>query len=67
MKVVLRSSSLVFTVLSIILHVPISRVKRSSPSPPSEPYNGDETRSNFRGRQHQAAKTTYKLFPPSTG
>jgi hypothetical protein len=28
MKVVVRSQSLVFTVLSIILHVPISRVKR---------------------------------------
>jgi hypothetical protein len=28
MKVVLRSQSLWFTVLSIILHVPISRVKR---------------------------------------
>jgi len=28
MKVVVRSQSLWFTVLSIILHVPISRVKR---------------------------------------
>ena len=30
MKVVLRSSSLLFTLLSIILHVPIQRVKRST-------------------------------------
>jgi len=29
MKVVVRSSSLLFTLLSIILHVPIQRVKRS--------------------------------------
>lgn len=29
MKVVVRSQSLWFTVLSIILHVPISRVKRN--------------------------------------
>ena len=28
MKVVVRSRSLLFTVLSIVLHVPISRVKR---------------------------------------
>ena len=28
MKVVVQSSSLVFTVLSILLHVPITRVKR---------------------------------------
>ena len=30
MKVVVRSSSLLFTLLSIILHVPIQRVKRST-------------------------------------
>ncbi len=29
MKVVVRSSSLLFTLLSIILHVPIQRVKRT--------------------------------------
>ena len=28
MKVVVRSQSLLFTVLSLVLHVPISRVKR---------------------------------------
>jgi len=30
MKVVVRSSSLLFTLLSIILHVPIQRVKRTT-------------------------------------
>jgi hypothetical protein len=30
MKVVVRSRSLLFTVLSIVLHVPISRVKRKA-------------------------------------
>ena len=30
MKVVVRSQSLLFTVLSIVLHVPISRVKRKA-------------------------------------
>lgn len=29
MKVVVRSSSLLFTLLSIVLHVPIQRVRRS--------------------------------------
>jgi hypothetical protein len=37
MKVVVRSSSLVFTVLSIVLHVPISRVKRPAPGAPLDP------------------------------
>jgi hypothetical protein len=31
MKVVVQSSSLIFTVLSIILNVPITRVKRKPP------------------------------------
>ncbi len=37
MKVVVRSSSLVFTVLSIVLNVPISRVKRPTPGAPLDP------------------------------
>lgn len=50
MKVVLRSSSLLFTVLSIILNAPIARVKRrpsgavkmpvrEEPRPESKPWN----------------------------
>ena len=31
MKVVVQSSSLIFTVLSIVLNVPISKVKRKPP------------------------------------
>jgi hypothetical protein len=31
MKVVVQSSSLIFTVLSIVLNVPITKVKRKSP------------------------------------
>jgi hypothetical protein len=37
MKVVVQSSSLIFTLLSIILNVPITRVKRG-------PDDGEETR-----------------------
>ncbi|MGB6943791.1 MAG: hypothetical protein WBE37_15435 [Bryobacteraceae bacterium] len=37
MKVVVQSSSLIFTLLSIILNVPITRVQRKSDG-------GDETR-----------------------
>jgi hypothetical protein len=33
MKVVVQSSSLIFTVLSIVLNVPISKVKRKAPQP----------------------------------
>ena len=36
MKVVVQSSSLLFTVLSILFNVPITRVKRK-PEPPEEP------------------------------
>jgi len=37
MKVVLRSSSLVFTLLSIVLNAPISRVKRPAENPDQDP------------------------------
>jgi len=38
MKVVVQSSSLVFTVLSIVLNVPITKVKRK-PQESAEPRN----------------------------
>jgi hypothetical protein len=37
MKVVLRSSSLLFTVLSIVLNAPITRVKRKPETPAKKP------------------------------
>lgn len=40
MKVVVRSSSLVFTLLSIIFHVPITRVKRQTSEKPKVPVPG---------------------------
>lgn len=58
MKVVVRSSSLVFTLLSIILQVPITRVKRQTtqtqPEPPAA--NG-----------WPASKSTYSLNPRAPG
>ena len=44
MKVVVRSSSLFFTLLSIVLHVPITRVKRNGVSEPAPPI-GKQTAS----------------------
>ena len=43
MKVVLRSSSLLFTVLSIVLNVPITRVKRKPEAPAKKPAVGAES------------------------
>ena len=42
MKVVVRSSSLLFTLLSIILHVPIQRVKQRTAGDQSAPGKDSE-------------------------
>lgn len=53
MKIVVRSSSLLFTLLSIVLHVPIQRVKRDAvsdaPLPEKEPAS--VTEETYRQRQ----------------
>jgi hypothetical protein len=40
MKVVVRTSSLFLTILSIILHLPISRVRRTASGTRREPPDG---------------------------
>ena len=52
MKVVVRSSSLLFTLLSIILHVPIQRVKRGPAL--DAPLAENESSSVTEGRSRQS-------------
>jgi len=43
MRVVIRSSSLLFSILGIILHVPVAKVKKKKPEseePPAPPVKG---------------------------
>jgi hypothetical protein len=53
MKIVVRSSSLLFTLLSIVLHVPIQRVKRSviGDAPLAEKELSSLTEETYRQRQ----------------
>ena len=51
MKVVVRSSSLLFTLLSIILHVPIQRVKRGAALDATLPDNESSSVAGGRSRQ----------------
>lgn len=53
MKVVVRSSSLLFTLLSIILHVPIQRVKRSTA--------GDESAAGKDSKR--VTENQYRIWP----
>lgn len=43
MKVVIQSSSLVFTLLSILLNVPITRVKRKPAQAQAPPQSGGDS------------------------
>jgi len=67
MKVVLRSSSLAFTLLSIVLNAPINRVAPQPDvagpdrSPGEEPHAVPEERDRF------GAGSTYRLFPRPRG
>ena len=60
MKVVVRSSSLLFTILSIVLHVPITRRVRDEEkrAPDKE---GPAT------RRPAASERSYPLFPSARG
>ena len=53
MKIVVRSSSLLFTLLSIVLHVPIQRVKRGAVKDPllAEKESSSVTERTYRQRQ----------------
>jgi hypothetical protein len=67
MKVVLRSSSLAFTLLSIVLNAPISRVKQRSDG--AEPDSGpaDESRAASNERGQLGSDTAYQLHPRPRG
>ena len=55
MKVVVRSSSLLFTLLSIILHVPIQRVKRTAAA--------DESAARKDSNSKRVTETQYRISP----
>ncbi len=63
MKVVLRSSSLVFTILSIVLHAPIRRRTdmRSDEHPPRKEPGRETQPDSIR------AKRTFHFFPHARG
>jgi hypothetical protein len=63
MKVVLRSSSLVFTLLSIVLNAPISRVKRRVENLEPDHLPNEAPRPDTDERGGLGAESAYQLFP----
>jgi len=61
MKVVLRSSSLAFTLLSIVLNAPVRRVKAENPEPDGSPAEEPRLAPEERGRL--ASEPVYHLQP----
>jgi hypothetical protein len=67
MKVVLRSSSLAFTLLSIVLNAPISRVKQRAESAEPDGVPAEEPRAVAGDRVPLAAESAYRLHPRPRG
>jgi hypothetical protein len=65
MKVVLRSSSLLFTLLSIVFNVPISRVKRKPDG--DGPVAVEDFREPSRDRGRMTPENAYRLHPRPPG
>lgn len=61
MKVVLRSSSLAFTLLSIVLNAPVRRVQRENPEPAGSP--DEKPRLVPEERARPRAESVYRLHP----
>jgi hypothetical protein len=67
MKVVLRSSSLAFTLLSIVLNAPISRVKRRAENAEPERAPAEEPRAVSDDRLQLGSDSAYRLHPRPRG
>jgi len=63
MKVVLRSSSLLFTLLSIVLNAPITRVKPKPENPESEGVPDGAFGAIHEDQNSLTSESAYRLHP----